>query len=151
MNWTRRLIFTTKNWHKTACPPHQLLKADEDRDYAIRNQITHSLLFRLSVWCLKRMLQSTQNNFWIVWHGSFISRQAQDVQTAMIGYLLKELARDKEQYISTLNLTSGVGSRHKQSDFEGNKWPAENGGKVCNKVWWKMQEQNFRNRCGLPL
>ncbi len=91
--------------------PHQLLKADEDRDYAIRKLyqlIRYYSDYRFDA-AKEDAAKALKTIFKSYGTGSFISRQAQDVQTAMIGYLLKELARDKEQqYIATLNLTEVV-------------------------------------------
>ena len=79
--------------------PHELLKADNDRDYAIRKMydlIRYYTDYRYdgakeqAAKVLKRVFKSYGT-------GSFISRQTQKVQTAMIMLLLKELTRDAEQ------------------------------------------------------
>ena len=91
--------------------PHELLKADNDRDYAIRKMydlIRYYTDYRYdgakeqAAKVLKRVFKSYGT-------GSFISRQTQKVQTAMIMLLLKELTRDAEQQsVVILGLTEVV-------------------------------------------
>ncbi len=91
--------------------PHQLLKADEDRDYAIRK--LYQLIWYYSDYrydaAKEQAAKGLKSVFKSYGTGSAISRLSQDTQTAVIGRLLQELARDKEQqYIATLGLTEAV-------------------------------------------
>ncbi len=109
--------------------PHQLLKADEDRDYAIRK--LYQLICCFSDYRYDAAKENAAKALKVIFKsygtGSFISRQAQDVQTAMIGNLLQELARDTEkQYVATLNLTEVVLALDTNNQIlKENKWPAE--------------------------
>lgn len=89
----------------------QLIEAADNRDYAIRK------LYQLARYYADYRYDATKQNagrglkaiFRSYGTGSFISRQAQDVQTAMITNLLQELERDTaQQHLSILNLTEVV-------------------------------------------
>ena len=91
--------------------PHELLQADEGRDYAIRK--TYQLITyysdhrfdpnkELAAKKLKRIFKSFGT-------GSKISRAEQDTKTAMISNLVQELSTESSlQHIATLNLTDEV-------------------------------------------
>lgn len=86
----------------------ELLKADDDRDYAIRKM--YQLILYYSDYrydaAKEHAAKGIKRIFKSYGTGSFISRQAQDVQTTMISLLLKELARPMEQqHVVTLGLT----------------------------------------------
>lgn len=91
--------------------PHQLLQADKERDYAIRKiyqLIGYYSDYRYDA-AKEQAAKGLKSVFKSYGTGSAISRLSQDTQTAVIGRLLQELARDKEQqYIATLGLTEAV-------------------------------------------
>ena len=89
----------------------QLIKAADHRDYAIRK------LYQLARYYADYRYDATKETagkalktvFKSYGTGSFISRQAQDAQTAMITNLLQELDRDAaQQHLAILNLTEVV-------------------------------------------
>ena len=91
--------------------PLELLKADDNRDYAIRKM--YQLIRYYSDYRYDAAKEQAARNIKRIFKsygtGSFISRQAQEVQTAMISLLLKELTRDVEQQsVVTLGLTEVV-------------------------------------------
>lgn len=91
--------------------PHQLLQADKERDYAIRKiyqLIGYYSDYRYDA-AKEQAAKELKTIFKSYGTGSAISRLSQDMQTAVISNLLKELGRDKEQqYIATLGLTEAV-------------------------------------------
>lgn len=91
--------------------PLELLKADDDRDYAIRKMydlIRYYSDYRFDV-AKEEAGKKLKRVFKNYGTGSFISRQAQEVQTAMTTLLLQELAREVEQqHVAILGLNEVV-------------------------------------------
>lgn len=91
--------------------PLELLKADDDRDYAIRKMyqlIRYYADYRYDA-TKEQAARGLKKVFKTFGTGSYISRQAQKVQTSMIYLLVQELAHDTEQqYVATLGLTAVV-------------------------------------------
>ncbi len=89
----------------------QLLKADEERDFAIRKTYTLLRDYADYRYDTKKMEAATalKRIFKRYGTGSSISRRPQDTQTSMINNLLQEFARPASvEHIVTLNLTELV-------------------------------------------
>ncbi len=88
--------------------PHQLLKTDDDRDYALRKM--YDLIRYYSDYRYDTAKEKAAKHLKAVFKqygtGSAIARRPQDTQTAIINFLLQKLGRDTEQqHIATIGLT----------------------------------------------
>ena len=91
--------------------PHQLLQADEGRNYAIRKTYRLITYYSDHRFDQKKELAAKRLKriFKLFGTGSKISRAEQNAKTPIISSLLKELATESSlQHIATLNLTDEV-------------------------------------------
>ena len=92
-------------------PTKQLMKAERDRDFAIRKIYTLICAYSDYRFDKKKMEAATslKRVFKRYGTGSSISRMNQDAETAVITNLLQDLAKtDSQQHITTLHLTDAV-------------------------------------------